>query len=229
MPIATGAAPRPNLFERGQLAMLALTNGLKLLARPERTEYVFSTALYINILIPGRHLEAFCAPTAALPSPDELWALPRGSLGQTYAEYMGPLLEANASLHQVADDVRDRERNTAKEALRLRFHDIRQEHRRRAITDQHDLWHVVTGYSTSEVDEVCLQAFNHAQVGNGLSLAITFGGLLRALLRAEWSAPARIWNAYQRGRQSQVLLFVDWQLLWSLPLSEVRLQLELAP
>ncbi|MBC8121836.1 MAG: hypothetical protein H7Y22_08380 [Gemmatimonadaceae bacterium] len=211
-----GPPPRPNFWERCILARQVLHHALCLLREPERTDCVFLIALYSDVLLPGRHLEAFVQPGYVLPPLSFLRSLSEGSLGYTYALYAQALQAEGGNLDTVLNSALQADRGTASEALRLRFYDIRRVQRGRALTDQHDLWHVLTGYDTSEVGEVCLQAFSHAQVGNGLSLLITCGGLLRALSRGEWSLFGRVLAAYRRGKQCKPLVTINWDSFWEL-------------
>jgi hypothetical protein len=201
----------------GQAALYAL----RLLRDPARTEYVFLAAYYTNVLWPGRLLEHFATPPATLPTDTD----DPESLGGIYARYMKVL--GGPGLPDMRTQVSGRDQGSFAASLRRKFFDRRKEYRAQALTAQHDLWHVLTGYSTDEVGEVCLQAFVYAQVGTPLSLLITGGGLLRACVRGEWSAFGRVRRAYARGLAAQPLLLANWQALWPLPPGEVRNQLHL--
>jgi ubiquinone biosynthesis protein COQ4 len=89
----------------------------------------------------------------------------------------------------------------------------------------HDIWHVVTGYSTSVVDELALQAFTFAQIhgpGSGLVLAI---GLFHFVFFHPTQLPSvmqAIVEGYLRGKTAVALLGVDWSQLWNKPLAEVK-------
>ena len=89
------------------------------------------------------------------------------------------------------------------------------------ITDQHDLWHVATGYSRDGVGEFALIAFGYEQIGFPayrvlLALANSFLAVqlpqTRAFLR----------NARERGRKARWLLAEDWERLLTQPLEHVR-------
>jgi ubiquinone biosynthesis protein Coq4 len=218
--------PRPNLLESVQLFGLALKHGIFILLDPNRTDEIFLTAFYTDTLKSGFHLEFFQEPANKLPELSRLQSLPTESLGFIYAGYVEPL-QATSDLNDLLIETLDQDRETFGGSLRKRFNDPRRIYRGRILTEQHDLWHVVTGYSTDEVGEVCLQAFNYAQVGNGLSLLITFGGLLRAFVRGEWSVFSKVLNAYQRGKNAEMLLLIDWDSLWELPLEQARANLKL--
>jgi ubiquinone biosynthesis protein COQ4 len=217
---------RPNLIESVQLFGLVLKHGISILLDPTRTDEVFLTAFYTDTLKPGFHLASFQEPANKLPELSWLQSLPTDSLGFIYACYVQPL-QATSDLNDLLIAALDQDRETFGGSLRKRFSDQRRVYRGRILTEQHDLWHIVTGYGTDEVGEVCLQAFSNAQVGNGLSLLITFGGLLRAFMRGEWFAFSKVFRAYQRGKYAETLLLAGWDSLWDLPLDEARKNLKL--
>jgi ubiquinone biosynthesis protein Coq4 len=218
--------PRPNAIESVQLSGLALKHGIFVLLDPTRIDEIFLTALYTDILKPGEHLEFFEEPVNSLPAISDLLSFPEESLGFTYARRAEPL-QAKSDLTDVLVAAVEQDRETLGASIRRRFIDQRRIHRGRSLTEQHDLWHIITGYGTDEVDEVCLQAFSHAQVGNGFSLLITLGGLMRALVRGEWSVFSKVLRAYRRGKNAETLLLVDWDSLWELPLNQARENLKL--
>lgn len=224
-PARPSVPPRPALGESFLLFYQALLYGFHVLKDPSRTDYIFLSAFYTNTLMPGRHLDHFCEPACPLPPLTRLEKLPAESLGRTFAAFARR--QGEGGLEQLRREAVERERQSSFSPLRQKFFDYRQLNRALVLTEQHDLWHVVGGYTTDEVDEVCLQAFTHAQVGTGLSLLITCGGLLRALLRGERSAFARVWKAYRSGRQTEPLLLIDWEPLWAEPLDTVRKRLGL--
>lgn len=92
------------------------------------------------------------------------------------------------------------------------------------IRQSHDIWHVVTGLSTSVPDEIALQAFTHAQLRNRTSrLIVRFGALFHGL--REPSLRARV-RAFQRaGSRCAFLLVVRWEELWDMRLDELRRRL----
>jgi len=142
-----------------------------------------------------------------------LEALPPGSLGRAYAEFVHAerlsadgLVEASVEGGRTAAD--DPERRLVGERLR----------------DMHDLWHVVTGYGRDLVGEAALLAFTYAQTRNpgiGFIVAVAWWRAqgearpLRGLLR----------DAYRRGRAAAWLPAADWEALLARPLTEVRREL----
>jgi len=140
-----------------------------------------------------------------------LRALPEGSLGRAYADFVSrEQLSADGLVAASAEggggwDYGD-ERRLVGDRLR----------------DMHDLWHVVTGYGRDLVGEAALLAFSYAQTRNpgvGFIVAVAWlkagSGAERSLIRA----------GYRRGRSSAWLPAQDWEALLARPLEEVRREL----
>ena len=210
------------------LLMHILKCGNRLRVHPERTEYVFLLRAYADILIPGRHLENFPKEVQPLPSADALAALPEGTLGHAYAQCLFGLQNAGSAAIEDYEAQAEVVESAQGRALRQRFHDERIRHRQTVLTNQHDLYHCVTGYDTSDVGELCLLAFQAAQIGNGLNLLLGLGSALRPLRRGNWRGTLAIFSSYRRGRRAQTLLRVDWSRYWAQPLSQVRQELGLS-
>lgn len=94
------------------------------------------------------------------------------------------------------------------------------------VRQSHDLWHVLTGLSTSIPDEVALQAFTRAQLHNNTSrLIVVFGTLFYGLRYPQMRRHARVWQ--RAGSRCTFLLTVRWEELWEVPLDQLREQLGL--
>ena len=97
------------------------------------------------------------------------------------------------------------------------------------MRDQHDLWHVTTGYGRDTFGEACLLAFTYAQTGNrGLGI-IALAGMIKLQKALGAGARKAIWQAYKAGKRAAWLPQQDWETLLSQPLEEVRQQLRIAP
>lgn len=96
----------------------------------------------------------------------------------------------------------------------------------RRLRDVHDIWHVLTGYSTDTLGEGCLLGFTFAQTKNPGFGFITFGGAIE-LTRAHWQQPyiRAAFQAWQMGRKADWLPALDYEQLFALPLEEAREQL----
>ena len=148
-----------------------------------------------------------------------LRALPKGSLGRTYVDFMDA---ENISLEELAAEIAEPVQEVFGEMDEERqlVHD--------RITDIHDLWHVATGYSRDMAGEFALLAFGYEQLGNPayrLSLAT-----MRPIFT--FQAPdllALIDDARRRGRDASWLPVQDWEGLLPVQLDEVRERLGLGP
>ena len=98
------------------------------------------------------------------------------------------------------------------------------------LRQNHDYWHVLTGYETSVPDELGLQAFTYAQVGAMISTLILAGGLLHlsiynpSLVR---DAMEKIVDGYRRGKQCRSLVSFRLEDRWDASLTAVRAELGL--
>lgn len=143
-----------------------------------------------------------------------LRALPAGSLGHAYAEFVAREQITGQGLAEVSEATR----RTDIDEDRRRFGD--------RLRDMHDLWHVASGYGRDLVGEAALLAFSYAQTGNrgiGFIVAVAWlkasgdGGDARRL----------IVDGYRRGRRAAWLPGEDWEALLAQPLGRVREQLGL--
>jgi ubiquinone biosynthesis protein COQ4 len=149
---------------------------------------------------------------ARLTDRASLLALPPGTLGRTYGEFMSREQISADGLVEASEDW-------------LR-HDIPADRRWFAdrLRDTHDLWHVVTGYGRDLVGEASLLAFTYAQTRNpgiGFIVAVAY---LRARGEARW-ARRLLRDGYSRGRRAAWLPGVEWESLLDQPLARVREQL----
>jgi ubiquinone biosynthesis protein COQ4 len=144
---------------------------------------------------------------------ERLLAMPAGTLGRAYGEFMSReritadgLVEAD----HIDDSGRPDDRRWFGERLR----------------DMHDLWHVTTGYQRDLVGEAALLALTYAQTRNpgiGFIVATAYwkaGGEARYARRL-------MKDAYRRGKRAAWLPGQDWEALLEQPLQQVREQLRL--
>lgn len=221
---------------RPLVALRALRN---LINDPERTDEVFvitsslsgdsieqgharfaATALGQDVLQTRRAILKSLTDRAALAR------MPEGSLGRAYLQFV----EAN---NITADGLVEASEVGDNDASRKRAYGELNEdqiHYACRLRDMHDLWHVVTGYSTQPFGEVCVVTFSYPQTRNlGLGVIGLIGALKIARgypLRAVFGAA---WQAYRNGRRAAWLPAADWEALLAQPLDEVRAQLKLAP
>jgi ubiquinone biosynthesis protein COQ4 len=140
---------------------------------------------------------------------DALAALPEGTLGRSYVEFLrarGLTPEIFTPPRQVRDE-------------RVRYLAQR-------IRQTHDLWHVLTGYDTNVFGEVELQAFTFAQLRLPFSFLVAVFGLFKQQPFSP-AAIARVWAAYRRGRRAQPLAWRMWERQFATPLPQLRASLGL--
>ncbi len=156
---------------------------------------------------------------AALMDRTGLAALPAESLGRRYHDFTyGENLTADG-LVAASQETGPRGAWTQEEAwfgARMR--------------DQHDLWHVVTGYGREAAGELALLAFTHAQTGNRGIAAIVAMGVYKARREAPDLPILKIVaEARARARACAWLPEQAWEELLALPLQEVRQRLRITP
>jgi ubiquinone biosynthesis protein COQ4 len=100
----------------------------------------------------------------------------------------------------------------------------------RRMRDVHDVWHVLTGYGTDALGEVCVVAFSYAQTRSlGFAVIALVGA--RQLRKAERGQPygRAVREAWRNGRAAAWLPAVDYPALFALPLDEARRVLRIGP
>jgi ubiquinone biosynthesis protein COQ4 len=149
---------------------------------------------------------------AALKDTAKLEALPEGSVGRAYLDFLRSQELTAAGLVSASEN------GTARDELDP-------EHRVFAdrLRDMHDLWHVVTGYRGDLVGEAAVLAFSFAQTKNpGVGL-IAFAGFLK--LGVVPGGRKLVAEAFARGVRAKWLVAVDWEALLARPLADVRREL----
>jgi len=150
---------------------------------------------------------------------EELRALPEGSLGRAYAEF----IDAHGFDLEALYRFKDRRREaTLEPEERLTIH----------MERSHDLWHVVTGFETDIAGELGLQAFYVAQLGTPIAAAVISALLLNAVVRAPLDVPERmeaISTGWRHGQACESLFGADWAALVHEPLEDVRARFGITP
>jgi ubiquinone biosynthesis protein Coq4 len=206
-------------------AAKALVSLVRLIRDPNRLGEVFSLADHlIDAAPPGRADDIVdqirrSSPEAARAFLDkprvgrfdltELAALPKGTLGQVFAEHMN----ANGLDPSALPSIPSR---TEIEFFRAHLYET------------HDIWHAVTGFGTTVAEELGLQAFYLAQIPGGLPAAILGGSFFNTLLYKMDERDARmraIVRGWLLGKRAQPFFGVRWGELWSVPMLEVRRRL----
>jgi ubiquinone biosynthesis protein COQ4 len=208
----------------------------RLMTNPEETEMAFETISALS----GRDFERLFQRFVAHPDGRALYverpslfaavsdratlrALPAGSFGRAYAEFMDA---AGLSAQGLVDA-----ENKSEAATRYEYTDPGREWFGDRLRDMHDLWHVLTGYGRDEAGEAANLAFSFAHMPfRGVAL-ILFGIALNSppeeLGRVAWLR--YLYRAWKRGRESVWLPAVRYEWLLARPLEEVRLTLRIPP
>ncbi|NIJ42401.1 ubiquinone biosynthesis protein COQ4 [Parvibaculum indicum] len=146
---------------------------------------------------------------------EKLAAMPEGSLGAAYYRFMTSENLTADGLVEASNEMKLRE-NMPEAGKRFRDR----------IRDQHDLWHIVTGYGRDGLGELSLLAFSYAQTRNrgigAIVLLITYSANKTYAGCGLWRA---IREGYRRGREAHWLPAEIWEELLPLPLEQVRAKL----
>ena len=100
----------------------------------------------------------------------------------------------------------------------------------RRLRDVHDVWHVLTGYGTDALGEVCVVAFSYAQT-KSLGFALIAGGGAYELAkdRSGWPYARAVAQAWWHGRLASWLAPLDYEALFLEPLESARARLHIRP
>ncbi len=151
---------------------------------------------------------------------DRLRALPQGSLGREYLRFMEDndidiVSFAEASWRNMA---REDYANGAAWTLANRLRDI------------HEIVHVVSGYGTDVLGEMCELAFNIDEDPRPRATRFAIRANLSMFRRlGHGHADATIREAFQRGARTGLFVACDWEAMMDWPLLDVRKHLNVAP
>lgn len=147
----------------------------------------------------------------ALNDRGHLAALPEGTLGRRYHDFMA---EENLTADGLVDASRAADNHQTSPAVRL----FRERGR-----DQHDLQHVTTGYGRDPLGEISLLTFGYAQSGNrGLGVIALLGMLKLARTLPGQPIISAVRQAYRNGKAAARLFEQDWEALLPQELETVR-------
>lgn len=142
----------------------------------------------------------------------ELMAMPAGTLGREYGEFMTRHGLSPEAIPSVEDD-------GATEYMRAHLYET------------HDLWHVVTGFEPDPAGEAGLQAVYAAQLPGMLPAALVSALLLNAAIerssvktKERFDAVARGWEL---GQRAKLIFGYPWRERFATPLADVRRELEI--
>lgn len=144
---------------------------------------------------------------------DQLLTLPQDSLGYLYAAAMKKT-GFDPNLHQGMVAESD-----------AHYVEMR-------ISQTHDLWHIVTGFDTSFIDEIGLQAFYLSQFAYPVGTMLVGNSLMSLTLREPEHLPqliAAITQGLQMGKTARSLFAQKWEEGWEKPLTQWQAELNIQP
>jgi ubiquinone biosynthesis protein COQ4 len=153
----------------------------------------------------------------ALSDRESLAALPLGSLGSMYHEFMAA---ENLTAEGLVEASQIRQTLPADDDYTL----FRERSR-----ETHDLLHVVTGYGRDPLGEGCVLAFSFAQSGLKGFAVIAMVAAQRISRRLHGQPVRRaVLEAYRHGRRAGWLYGADWENLLAEPVEAIRARYHIA-
>lgn len=228
MPTYPSPPHRPIEWKRAWGALQVLIDD------PQRTEKVFEIAEALSGNSFERHFQRFAAHPGGqrllaerpslldkLRDREALRALPPGSFGRAYADFME---SGNLTADGLVEADVMAERPNGPEPV-----DPDREYFGDRVRDIHDLWHVLTGYGMDEAGEAANLAFTVGQIPTYgiVAIVLTAAVIGPKDLRFTWQR--YLFRAWRRGRRAATLSAVCYEELLSRPLDEVRRALHIEP
>ena len=102
----------------------------------------------------------------------------------------------------------------------------------RRILQQHEIWHLVAGYSTSALHETAISSFQLAQFGHNYSAIFLATVTSLVVLQTPAFADPLVQvmcEAWRHGRTAPPLMSIDWPALWERSVEEIRTDFGIAP
>lgn len=144
---------------------------------------------------------------------DQLLTLPQDSLGYIYAAKLKKTgFDPNLHIGMTAESD-------------AHYVEIR-------ISQTHDIWHIVTGFGVSFIDEIGLQAFYLSQFAYPVGTMLVGNSLISLTLREPAQLPQlieAITQGLQMGKTAQSLFAQKWEEGWEKPLKQWQAELNLQP
>jgi ubiquinone biosynthesis protein COQ4 len=100
------------------------------------------------------------------------------------------------------------------------------------LSQTHDIWHIVTGFDTSPIGEIGLQAFHLPQFPYPLATMLVANSLMSSTLFAPQELPQllmAIAQGFQMGKSAKSLFYQKWEEGWEKPLTEWQEELNIQP
>lgn len=96
----------------------------------------------------------------------------------------------------------------------------------------HDIWHTVTGFKTSAIDEIGLQAFHLPQLPYPLATMLIANSLMASTFFEPAELPQllnAIAQGWEMGKAAKCLFAQKWEQSWDKPLSQWQAELGIQP
>lgn len=212
----------------------ALSAVLKLVRNKEDTRQVFEAVSALSGANGKRLFKRFTSTSYGrrvvsdpvrlekiLTDRDALRALPEGSVGRAYLDFMeGENLTADGLIDAAEEAGIDFRGETQFEDYRRLF---------LHLDVSHDLWHVLTGYGRDALGELCNLAYTRAQTRNPGFRLIIFIGLIAQKIEQPFAPLMKaVAEGARIGRNAKWILEHDVEELLKLPLDEARARLNMA-
>ncbi|AKG24640.1 Coq4 family protein [Calothrix sp. 336/3] len=100
------------------------------------------------------------------------------------------------------------------------------------LSQTHDIWHVLTGFDTSVIGEIGLQAFHLSQFPYPLATMLVANSLMSSTLLTPEELPQlleAIALGLQMGKIAQPLFAQNWEEEWEKPLTQWQAELNIQP
>jgi ubiquinone biosynthesis protein COQ4 len=100
------------------------------------------------------------------------------------------------------------------------------------LSQTHDLWHIITGFDTSVVGEIGLQAFHLLQFPYPLATMLVATSLISSTLKEPEALPKlleAIAQGFQMGKTAKSLFAQKWEERWEKPLLQWQAELNIQP
>jgi ubiquinone biosynthesis protein COQ4 len=100
------------------------------------------------------------------------------------------------------------------------------------LSQTHDIWHIVTGFGVSEIEEIGLQAFHLPQFPYPLAVSLLSSSLMSSLLFSPQELPnllSVIHRGWEMGKMAKSFFAQKWEEGWEKPLQEWRKDLQVLP
>jgi ubiquinone biosynthesis protein Coq4 len=100
------------------------------------------------------------------------------------------------------------------------------------LSHTHDIWHIVTGFGITDIEEIGLQAFHLPQFPYPLAISLISSAMMAAMQFRPTELPQlleTIRQGWEMGRRAKPLFAQRWEEGWHKPLAQWRAELNIQP